>query len=169
MVDIMITGYLLKDIFKSYTRAQIMFDLFFTSEGRMFGEAGYNGSIKIGNFSENFFSNNIFFNARQYQEQWLAAAERVLSNGKSYFLVNVYDPDMANFFTSWPCSVIDGTVYIQNQIIFADQYCLSDILSFQTNLGEIEFIDEDGEKFSTWQTDLHAMQQFRTKMRHLLA
>ncbi|WP_408887377.1 hypothetical protein [Komagataeibacter nataicola] len=62
----------------------------------------------------------------------------MLSNGKSYFLVNVYDPDMANFFTSWPCSVIDGTVYIQNQIIFADQYCLSDILSFQTNLGEIE-------------------------------
>ncbi|MGS0646846.1 hypothetical protein ACU81Q_04340 [Komagataeibacter melomenusus] len=146
-----------------------MFDLSFTGEGRMFDETGYYGTIKIGAFSEDFFSNNTFFNARQYQEQWLAAAERVLANGKSYFLVNVHDPDMANFFMSWPCSVIDGTVYIQNKIIFADQHCLSDILSFHTDLEEMEFTDEDGQKISTWQTDLHAMQQFSTKMRHLLA
>ncbi|WNM08260.1 hypothetical protein RI056_15425 [Komagataeibacter nataicola] len=38
-----------------------MFDLFFTSEGRMFGEAGYNGSIKIGNFSEKFLLQQYIF------------------------------------------------------------------------------------------------------------
>ncbi|MGY6770223.1 hypothetical protein [Komagataeibacter sp. NFXK3] len=126
---------------------------------------GYDGTIKIGNF----FSNNTFFNARQYQEQWLAAAQRVLANGKSHFLVNVHDPDRANFCMSWPCSTIDGTVYIKNKIIFPDQYFLNDILYFHIDLKDMEFADEYGQKVSIWQTDLHAMQQFSTEMRRRLA
>lgn len=33
----------------------------------------------------------------------------------------------------------------------------------------MEFADEDGQKVSTWQTDLHTMQQFSTEMRRRLA
>ncbi|WP_159262992.1 hypothetical protein [Komagataeibacter xylinus] len=62
-------------------------------------------------FSERFFSNNTFFNARQYQEQWLTPSERLFINRKTYFLVNVHDPGVANFFTFWPYYLIDDMVY----------------------------------------------------------
>lgn len=140
-----------------------MFNIFFNGTDKRYGEAGYTGEIIIDSFSEPFFSNNTFFKEEDYKRHWKKASEILIEKKKSYFLTMVYDPEKANFFTGWPCYQIKNIVYFQNKIIFADQYCLRDVLSFDCDFEDIEFCDEDGEKLSTWETSFQSILDFSRK------
>ncbi|WP_146220212.1 hypothetical protein ACM0P6_01845 [Komagataeibacter sucrofermentans] len=55
----MIAEYFLQGFFRQDYKAERCL-IFFTGENRLYGETGYNDTIKIGGFSANLFSNNTF-------------------------------------------------------------------------------------------------------------
>lgn len=75
----------------------------------------------------------------------------------------VYHPEKANFFIGWPCYRIKNIVYFQNKIFFDKQHCLHDVLSFNCDLGDIEFHNEDGAKIETWETSFQSILDFNSK------
>lgn len=147
----------------STSKELIMFDIYFNGTGKRYGETGYTGEIIIGSFSESFFSNNTFFNEKDYKNHWKKATEILIEKNKSYFLTMVYHPEKANFFMGWPCYHIKNIVYFQNQFFFDKQYCLRDLLSFNCGLEDIEFQDEDGNKIETWKTSFQSILDFNSK------
>jgi hypothetical protein len=141
-----------------------MFDLFFEKSGNYYDEDGYWGKIIVDDFNEIFFSNTTFFDKATYQKQWRHAAELLLKEKKSYFLVSVGDPNTSSFFISWPCYFQDNIVYLQNRIIFADQYPLDKVIFNEVDLGPLQLIDEDDQKISTWETDIQSFVNFKDKI-----
>jgi hypothetical protein len=145
-------------------KGRIMFDLFFEKSGNYYDEDGYWGKIIVDDFNEVFFSNTTFFDKYSYQKQWRHAAELLLKEKKSYFLVDVHNPNTSNFFMSWPCYLQGDIVYLQNWMILADQHPLDKVISNEADLGPLEFIDEDNQKISTWETDIQSFINFKDKI-----
>ncbi|GAA3662065.1 MULTISPECIES: hypothetical protein [Acetobacter] len=141
-----------------------MFDLFLEKSGNFYDEDGYWGKIIINDFNERFFSNTTFFDKASYQKQWRHAAELLLKKKKSYFLVDVHNPNTSNFFMSWPCYLQDDIVYLQNKMILADQHPLDKIISNEADLGDLRFTNEDDQKISTWETDIQSFVNFLDKI-----
>ncbi|GAN64162.1 hypothetical protein AA0313_2881 [Acetobacter indonesiensis NRIC 0313] len=141
-----------------------MFDICFEKKDSFYEEEGFFGRIFIDSFNEAFFSNTSFFNEVDYQKQWCQAVEVLFHKKKSYFLVNVYDPKVANFFTSWPCYLHNESIYLQNRMLLSEQFNLDKIISFESDIDDLSFVGDEGRKISTWRTDIKSMIDFKNKI-----
>ncbi|NVN24101.1 hypothetical protein HW511_06870 [Asaia siamensis] len=137
-----------------------MFDIRFGRRAISYDEDGYFGSLYIEEKREGFFSNLSFFSKEKYEESWRNSAKRLLETGKSYFLTNVYRPRNANFINSWPCQILENRVFIQEKLLFRWQHSMKRAINFDLVLDDMDFVNEDGERISTWSTSINSVEQF---------
>jgi len=161
-----------------------MFDLLLDKEEYMFEETGYRGKIIIDDFEEYFFSSDGFFKKEDYYRHWLKSVDLLFKYSKAFFLKNVYDPNNANFYMSWKCYLLNDVVYVQDTILFSEDchliddddedgytrtYCLRDVIYSSVEIGDIIFADDEGNKVSTWQTDIRSINDFKKRLEKRLA
>jgi len=146
-----------------------MFDLSLGEEKIMFEETGYMGKIIIGEFEEYFFSNDSFFKKEDYYKNWLKSVDDLFDFSKTFFLTNVYDPKYANFYMAWSCHIMDNIVYFQDCIIPCENYCLEEVIYSNVEMGDIEFVDDEGNKISTWKTDVNSINDFKDRLMQRLS
>jgi len=160
-----------------------MFDLLLDKEEYMFEETGYRGKITVDDFEEYFFSNDSFFKKEDYYRHWLKSVDLLFKYSKAFFLKNVYDPNNANFYMSWKCYLLNDVVYVQDTILFSEdchlidddddddvrKYCLRDVIYSSVEIGDIIFADDEGNKVSTWQTDVRSINDFKKRLEKRLA
>jgi len=120
------------------------------------------GELKLGEDCEHFGSILGFWRVDDYEESWLAALRRLVSGASvSCLATSVIDPSNANFLEVWPLYQEEGSVYVQNSLIFPDQ------LSREFNpaapwesIDPRSVIDEDGEAISEWRVSLDDVREF---------
>jgi CdiI N-terminal domain len=104
-----------------------MFDIYLTDQSVPEGDPGAHalyGKIRIGDHSETFIANLLFWNRKQYEEHWLMAVKRVVEGADRSALVTSYNepsPVPDEFLNWWPLYRDREAAYIQNQMLFFDQ------------------------------------------------
>jgi len=141
-----------------------VFDLSLGRKKNMFEETGYIGKIVIGEFEEFFFSSDSFFKKEDYYKHWIKSIDSIFEISKIFLLTNVYDPKYANFYMAWSCYLMDNNVYIQNDIISFENYCLEDVIYFNVKIDDLELTDDEGNKISTWKTDVKSIKDFKDRL-----
>jgi len=141
-----------------------MFDLSLGEENIMFEEKGYSGKIVIDQFEEFFFANSSFLKKEDYYKNWLKSIDNLFEFSKTLFLKNVYDPKYANFYIVYSCDLIDNIIYVQNRIIFYEDHPLKEVLHSNLRIGDINFIDDEGNRISTWKTDMKSINDFKDRI-----
>jgi len=167
-----------------------MFDLFLDKKEKIYEEMRYRGKIIIDDFEEYFFSSDSFFKREDYYRHWLKSIGLLFKYSKAFFLTDVYDPSIANNYMSWECHLLNGVVYVQETMLpnenfnenfheffseFYDEdyyirtYCLRDVIYSSVEIDDIEFTTDDGDKISTWQTDVRSIKDFKKRLEKRLA
>jgi hypothetical protein len=120
------------------------------------------GVIRIGSFRESFSSILGFWSLEDYRANWITATRRLLGVAEvSCLLTSVPNPAKANFFTVWPLYRSGDHVYVQNQLIFADD--LNGDFDPDAPWQYVEprtTIDEDGTRISEWQVSSVDIEEF---------
>jgi len=148
-----------------------MFDLLLDKKEKRSEGTGYRGKIIIDDFEEYFFSDDSFFKKEDYYRHWLKSVGLLFKYSKAFFLTDVHDPNNSNFYRSWKCYLLNDVVYVQETLIFSEdchliddddddvrKYCLRDVIYSHVEIDDIRFINDDGHKISTWQTDVRSYQ-----------
>lgn len=125
------------------------------------GELVLPASIIIDEFSEMMNIPLSYWDIEDYKVSWLnSLKEGLASKNHAVLAVSMNDPALANFIFTWVIYFEDEMAYIQNSIIF-----LNDFNNFNPDRIN-EFIDkrtthdEDGMKISEWCTDINSIQSF---------
>lgn len=125
------------------------------------GELVLPASIIIDEFSEMMNIPLSYWDIEDYKMSWLnSLKEGLASKNHAVLAVSMNDPALANFIFTWVIYFEDEMAYIQNSIIF-----LNDFNNFNPDRIN-EFIDkrtthdEDGMKISEWCTDINSIQSF---------
>jgi hypothetical protein len=97
-----------------------MFDIFFT--GEVVHDEGVTlhlGAITLGAHEEAFGASCSFWSQREYQQQWLEAARRLLEpSARSAFITHMDDPATESVINWWPTWRIDSLIILQNHLLF---------------------------------------------------
>lgn len=125
------------------------------------GELVLPASIIIDEFSEMMNIPLSYWDIEDYKMSWLnSLKEGLASKNHAVLAVSMNDLALANFIFTWVIYFEDEMAYIQNSIIF-----LNDFNNFNPDRIN-EFIDkrtthdEDGMKISEWCTDINSIQSF---------
>ena len=125
------------------------------------GDLMVSGSLKIGDFREDFHASLSYWNRDDYLSQWKDALNR-LSQGerRSAIVTAMYDPKTANFIFWWVMYLNGDVVYIQNQVLFLEElerpFYESELYSF---IPERETHTEEGEPISEWVIGISAIKE----------
>ncbi|WP_193368588.1 hypothetical protein [Pelagibius marinus] len=120
------------------------------------------GSIKLGNFQEDFHASLSHWDQERYRSQWKEALERLVKGeDKSALVTSMYDPDKANFITWWPLYRDGDCVLVQNQLLFLAELAkpFSEAQPYKS-VPRRETTTEDGEAISEWTIDLSDIEEF---------
>lgn len=119
------------------------------------------GEIRIGSFRERFLSAVTFWSEARYEQQWIEAAKRILTDGKTALMSSVTEPASTNFVRWWAMYRDGETIVVQEQLCFLDKLTEQfDPEAVERFVSPRETISEDGEKISEWTTTVSAMRAF---------
>lgn len=117
--------------------------------------------IIIDEFSEMMNIPLTYWSIKDYKKSWLRSLEEGLASKKHATLaVSMYEPENTNFLFTWVLYFYDDKVFVQNKVLFLDEY--PDFTVDKIN----DFIElcithnEDGMKISEWSTDLKSVLVF---------
>lgn len=110
------------------------------------------GRIQLGDFEEAFEISFEYWSPEEYEQQWLNALHRLLTEGgMSALITSVTDPESANFLWWWPAYRDDEVVVFQNAVLLLDDLRESFELSrYEEFIPPREQRTEDGEPISEW-------------------
>jgi hypothetical protein len=125
------------------------------------------GSIRVGDFREEFRSSLHEWNKKQYESQWRASIGALLRGGSCAALITEYhSPKRSKFFQWWILYRGDGDViHVQNQIAFYKQmksgFTAESAESFARPR---KTHTEDGDVISEWDTTFADVKAFFDSM-----
>ena len=131
-------------------------------------EHGIFGEITIGDFFEEFWMSNDFWNSDQYIEYWKRALTHFFNNKeKPIALIADYNGDSA-FSTCWIIYQEKEVVYVQSHMLKINGQFDSENKFFIDKIANlidpIEFVGEDGNKISTWETTYTELETFLNRL-----
>lgn len=125
------------------------------------GERVLPAAIIIDEFSEMMHIPLSYWNIEDYKKSWLKSLDEALAGKKhAVLVVSMYEPERANFIFTWVLYFHGDKVYVQNKVLFLDEY--PDFTLDKVN----DFIEprithnEDGMKISEWNTDINSVLGF---------
>jgi hypothetical protein len=120
------------------------------------------GEIVLGDDREYFHAPVHYWSARDYEENWRAALQRLVDGEEvSCLITSMFDAKYSNFITTWPLYRIGDQVYVQNHIVFRDELDQPyDETKPWLSVGPRETVDEDGNHLSEWIISLEGVRQF---------
>jgi hypothetical protein len=118
------------------------------------------GSITLGSHTERFQSPVGYWSLRDYEQQWIAAARRLLSEPETVFLTSVADPDAVEVIRGWPMWRDDELVYVHERLFILNQLDHKfDVEQPYSHIGQRLQIGEDG-RISEWRLQVEDISSF---------
>lgn len=130
------------------------------------GEQILEGTLVIGDFTEDFHASTSYWDRKKYLSQWRRGLEAIRDGSeKSAVITDMYDPATANFIFWWVMYRLGGDIYIQNHVLFMEDL---DKPFSERNLHEFiperDTVTEEGEPISEWKVSLTDVQQALTSL-----
>jgi len=135
------------------------------ADGERFGFDPENemlGKIRLGDFEEYFVADTTFWSADDYRAQWREGLSRLCDGvTRSCLLASVSNPEMANYFQSWPIYRFGSEAIFQNRLLMFDQLGEPFLFSRLYDLVlPYSSTTEGGVSISEWKIPLRAVQEF---------
>ncbi|TCP92060.1 hypothetical protein EDC44_12813 [Cricetibacter osteomyelitidis] len=141
-----------------------MFDIVFKSPPVM-TEFGLNipTRIFINDFQEDFLIPIGFWDEKDYLKSWINSLINRKKENKAILLVSAeLEP---NFIFSWILYFEKNNVFIQNKILFPDEYDNFTLENINTFIPNRNLFNEEGKKISEWSVDIQSIDEFYTKIK----
>lgn len=131
-----------------------MFGIFFEDENFPF-DNGYGkhllALIRLGEYSEELHIPIDYWNAGEYKNSWKKALKDGLERGDhSILITSMYEPSSLNFFSSWIIYYDKENSFVQNKVIFLEDFPELDISRINDYVSDHQTINEDGFRISEW-------------------
>lgn len=125
------------------------------------GDVVVAGSMRIGEFTENFHASLSYWGRGEYISQWKEALNRLLRGEKNSAIVtSMYDPNTANFIFWWVMYLMEDVVFIQNHVLFlGDLERPFDEVDLYSFIPGRETQTEEGEPISEWAVGILAIKE----------
>tara|TARA_R110002020_G_scaffold87724_1_gene215971 strand:+ start:355 stop:828 length:474 start_codon:yes stop_codon:yes gene_type:complete len=125
------------------------------------------GTIRIGEFEENFEVDGSYWDTAAYESRWNARLSDVCNDIRSGLIQSVAQSiDQMNFIRIWKFYPSGELVFVQEQLVFADDKIAIigggelSLEKIESDIDPYETTDKDGDKISTWQTNKRAIREF---------
>jgi hypothetical protein len=121
------------------------------------------GTIRIGEFSEDFLASLTFWSANDYRKSWRRSFEVLDGDdpSTSCLVTSITEPEASNFIFCWPLYRAGETVFVQNSIIFLEELTEPfDAAAPWKSVRPRETVNEDGLPISEWCTTMMALRRF---------
>lgn len=125
--------------------------------------------VMIGKFEETILIPLDYWTKEEYCQQWITSINNLLAEekSKSALLVEMYNPEYANFIKWWPIYRDRDIVYIQNHILLLDElptlFKPDDLESLVPNR---KTIGENGEKISEWASSVSELREWLKELKN---
>ncbi|BEM34899.1 hypothetical protein SME06J_35910 [Serratia marcescens] len=107
-----------------------------------------------------------YWNLKDYKRSWLSLIEKGLhSKSHAALAVSMYDPEKINFIFVWVMYFQDETVFLQNKVLFLEEYPCFSIENINDFITPRVTHTEDGHKISEWRTDLNSIEFFYNSLK----
>ncbi|QCR35503.1 hypothetical protein [Nissabacter sp. SGAir0207] len=127
----------------------------------MEGELFQPSSIVISKFEEELYLPLSYWDIKDYKKSWINSLEEGLSNKRhSALVVSMYEPEKTNFIFTWILYFEGEKVYVQNTVIFLEEYHDFSPENINNFIETRTTHDEDGMKISEWCTDIKSVLVF---------
>jgi hypothetical protein len=118
------------------------------------------GSITLGSHIERFRSPVAYWSLRDYERQWIAAAQRLLTQPETVFLTSVPDPEAAEVIRGWPMWREEDLIYVHERLFVLKQLNHKfDVDQPYSHVGQRLQIGEDG-RISEWRVTVQDISSF---------
>ncbi|WP_347114321.1 hypothetical protein AAHB66_20375 [Leclercia sp. S52] len=125
------------------------------------GERVLPASIIIDEFSEMMNIPLSYWNISDYKKSWLRSIENGLASKKhATLIVSMYELEHTNFIFTWVLYFCGDKVFVQNKILFLDEYTDFTVDKINDFIEPRTTHNEDGMKISEWCTDLKSVLDF---------
>lgn len=139
-----------------------MFGIFSKGElVSMDGELVQPALIVIDKYEEMCYLPVSYWNISDYKYSWLNSLEEGLINkNHSALAVSMYEPTQSNFLFTWVLYFEGDDVYVQNNIIFLNEYEWFTPDKINKCIKPRAIYNEDGMAISEWHTDMNSVMSF---------
>jgi len=120
------------------------------------------GKIRLGDFEEYFLADVTFWSADDYRAQWKVGLSRMCDGAAtSCILTSVSNPEMTNYFQTWPIYRFESEVIFQNRLFMLDEVGEPFLFSrLYDVILPYSAVNEEGAALSQWKIPLRAIQEF---------
>ena len=125
-----------------------------------FEEPSVTGLITIGDYQEEFVVSLLTWKVDDYVRQWKAGLERLKHESASCLVAAMRDLDVSDFINWWILYRIDDDVYIQNQMVFADDAQRPTEENIYACIPERVTVNEDGYRISEWKISFSDIEEW---------
>lgn len=131
-----------------------MFGIFFKDKGVSIdneNEMYILASISLGEYIEELHIPIDYWGIEEYKKSWATSiADGIEKKQHSALITSMHEPESLNFISTW-IIYYDGEIsYVQNKIIFADDFLEFDASKINEYVNKREVLNEDGFKISEW-------------------
>ncbi|MBT0728522.1 hypothetical protein HGT73_14345 [Rosenbergiella australiborealis] len=123
-------------------------------------------SIIVGGFVETLHIPVSYWSFEDYKTSWMKSLEYGIEKNKySALAVTMYEPELTNFIFTWVLYFCGDIVYVQNKILFLDEYPGFNPGNINNFISSREIYSEEGVKISEWKTDLKSVVAFYNSLK----
>lgn len=131
------------------------------------GELIVKSKIIINDFSEYFDLPVSYWKVNDYKRSWVKSISQILNKNKdrAILFTSMYDLEKVNFLHSWIIYKKGDSAFIQNCILFRDDFNEFSLENIFKYIPDREIYSEYGEKISEWTTDFENIIRFYDKLK----
>ncbi|NBI14071.1 hypothetical protein GVX81_10825 [[Haemophilus] felis] len=131
------------------------------------GDLIVKSKIIINDFSEYFDLPVSYWKVNDYKRSWVKSISQILNKNKdrAILFTSMYDLEKVNFLHSWIVYKKGNSAFIQNCILFRDDFNEFSLENIFKYIPDREIYSEYGEKISEWTTDFENIIRFYDKLK----
>lgn len=131
------------------------------------GDLIVKSKIIINDFSEYFDLPVSYWKVNDYKRSWVKSISQILNKNKdrAILFTSMYDLEKVNFLHSWIIYKKGNSAFIQNCILFRDDFNEFSLENIFKYIPDREIYSEYGEKISEWTTDFENIIRFYDKLK----
>ena len=108
-------------------------------------------SISLGEYVEELHIPIDYWGIEEYKKSWATSIVDGIEKKKhSVLITSMHEPESLNFISTWVIYYDGELSYVQNKIIFVDDFLEFDTSKINEYVNEREVLNEDGFKISEW-------------------
>ena len=108
-------------------------------------------SISLGEYVEELHIPIDYWGIEEYKKSWATSIVDGIEKKKhSVLITSMHEPESLNFISTWVIYYDGENSYVQNKIIFVDDFPELDASKINEYVNKREILNEDGFKISEW-------------------